>query len=392
VVDGLQNIKLWRDSVEEELEVSKYLNASLLKTVEEHKEKNRLLKRTIKAQKKELKALRKSLFVGQTFKRKRESDDFSVLTHTHEVEEVDVVELDNLENVPLTLKELETGVSDSGIAVGGHEVISIHSEKEFEVDYRNVIVKMEPLSLADLASEVVEPEVEPEVEETVEEEEVVEPEVEEVVEPEVEEVVEPEVEEEVVEPEVEETVEEEEVVETEVEPVEEETVEEEVEEVEEVEEEEETVEEEEETEINKNITENVMEVEEDEYYEIEIQGKKYYVSNETNSVIYAFEESEEIGEPVGQYVDGKPVFHTVTEEEEEIAAEEVAEEEPEEVVEEITAEEEEPEEEEEFYMIKIKNIRYYITNETDSEIYSYGKDGDLGELVGKYVNGKPTFE
>lgn len=39
VVDGLQNIKLWRDGVEEELEVSKYLNASLLKTVEEQKEK-----------------------------------------------------------------------------------------------------------------------------------------------------------------------------------------------------------------------------------------------------------------------------------------------------------------------------------------------------------------
>ena len=331
VVDGLQNIKLWRDSVEEELEVSKYLNASLLKTVEEHKQKNKLLKQTIKAQKKELKALRKSLFVGQTFKRKRESDDFSVLTHTHEVEEVDAVELDNLENVPLTLKELETGVSDSGIEVVGHEVISIHSEEDFEVDYRNVIVKMEPLSLADLASEVVEPEVEEEVEPEVEE-----------VEEEVEE--EPEVE---VEPEVE------------------------------------PVEEEEKTEINKNITENIMEVEEDEYYETEIQGKKYYISNETNSVIYAFEESEEIGEPVGQYVDGKPVFHAVTEEEEEIAEENAAEE---------IAEEEEPEEEEEFYMIKIKNIRYYITNETDSEIYSYGKDGDLGELVGKYVNGKPTFE
>jgi hypothetical protein len=359
VVDGLQNIKLWRDSVEEELEVSKYLNSSLLKTVEEHKEKNRELKRIIKAQKKELKALRKSLSLeGQTFKRKREADDFSVLTQTHEMEEFDVVELD----LPLTLKELETGVSDSGV---GHEVISIHSEDDFEVDYRNVIVKMETLTLADLASEVVEPEVEPEVK----------PEVEHVVEPEVEHV------EEVVEETVEEVVEE--TVEEVVEEVEEEVVVEEVEEEVVVEEvvEEETVEEEEEeevveekTEINKNITENVMEVEEDEYYETEIQGKKYYISNETNSVIYAFEESEEIGDVVGQYVDGKPVFHAVTKEEE--VAEKVVEE----------------EEEEEFYMIKIKNIRYYITNETNSEIYSYGKDGDLGELVGKYVNGKLTFE
>jgi YHS domain-containing protein len=368
VVDGLQNIKLWRDSVEEELEVSKYLNSSLLKTVEEHKEKNRELKRIIKAQKKELKALRKSLSLeGQTFKRKREADDFSVLTQTHEMEEFDVVELD----LPLTLKELETGVSDSGV---GHEVISIHSEDDFEVDYRNVIVKMETLTLADLASEVVEPEVEHEVEPEVEhvEEVVVEEVVVEVVEETVEEVVEEEVVEDVEEEEevvVEDVEEEEEVVE--------ETVEEEEEVVEEtVEEEEEVVEEK--TEINKNITENVMEVEEDEYYETEIQGKKYYISNETNSVIYAFEESEEIGDVVGQYVDGKPVFHAVTKEEkvaEEVAEEEVAE-----------------EEEEEFYMIKIKNIRYYITNETDSEIYSYGKDGDLGELVGKYVNGKPTFE
>ena len=360
VVDGLQNIKLWRDSVEEELEVSKYLNASLLKTVEEHKQKNRLLKQTIKEQKKELKAMRKSLSLeSQNFKRKREADDFSVLNQTHELEE-DVVELD----LPLTLKELETGVAvyDSGV---GYEVISIHSEDEFEVDYRDVIVKMEPLSLADLASEVVKEVVEHVMEEVIETvEEVVEEEVIEIVE---EETVIETVEEEVVEEEVvEETVEEEVVVE--------EVVEEEV-----VEEEEEVVEEK--TEINKNITENVMEVEEDEYYETEIQGKKYYISNETNSVIYAFEESEEIGDAVGQYVDGKPVFHSVTKEEE------VAEEVVEEVVEEVAEEEEE-----EFYMIKIKNIRYYITNETDSEIYSYGKDGDLGELVGKYVNGKPTFE
>ena len=377
VVDGLQNIKLWRDSVEEELEVSKYLNASLLKTVEEHKQKNRLLKQTIKEQKKELKAMRKSLSLeSQNFKRKREADDFSVLTQTHELEE-DVVELD----LPLTLKELETGVAvyDSGV---GYEVISIHSEDEFEVDYRDVIVKMEPLSLADLASEVVKEVVEHVKEEVIETvEEVVEEEVIEIVE---EETVEETVEEEVIEIVEEETVietVEEEVVEEEVveETVEEEVVVEEVVEEEVVEEEEEVVEEK--TEINKNITENVMEVEEDEYYETEIQGKKYYISNETNSVIYAFEESEEIGDAVGQYVDGKPVFHSVTKEEE------VAEEVVEEVVEEVAEEEEE-----EFYMIKIKNIRYYITNETDSEIYSYGKDGDLGELVGKYVNGKPTFE
>ena len=364
VVDGLQNIKLWRDGVEEELEVSKYLNASLLKTVEEHKEKNRALKKKLKAQKKELKAMRKSMFMGQTFKRKRDSDDFSVLTQTHEVEE----------DVPFTLKELETGVSNSGVSFGC-EVISIHSDDEFEVDYHDIIVKMEPLSLEDLTSEVVvkeevvkeviEPVVEP-VEEEVVEEEVVEEEVE-------EEVVEEEVEEEVVE----EEVVEEEVVEEEVEEVVEEEVEEEVEEVVEEEEVEEVVEEEVKTEINKNITENIMEVEEDEYYEIEIQGKKYYISNETNSAIYAFEESEEIGDVVGKYVDGKPVFHAVTEEE---------------VVEEEEAEEEVADEEEEFYMIKIKNMRYYVTNENDSEIYAYGKDGDLGDLVGKYVNGKPTFE
>ena len=372
VVDGLHNIKLWRDSVEEELEVSKYLNASLLKTVEEQKEKNRALKQTIKAQKKELKAMRKSLSLeGQNFKRKREADDFSVLTQTHEVEEFDVVQLD----LPLTLKELETGVAVSG-SVFGHEVISIHSEDDFEVDYRDVIVKMEPLTLADLVSEVVVEVVEPVVEEEVEEEvvETVEPEVEPVVETVEEEVVET-VEEEVVEEEVEEVVEEE-VEEEEVEEV----VEEEVETVEEVVEEEVETVKEEKTEINKNIVETAMEVEEDEYYEIEIQGKKYYISNETNSVIYAFEESEEIGEPVGQYVDGKPVFHAVTEE----AVEEVAEE--------IAEEEVAEEEEEEFYMIKIKNMRYYVTNETNSEIYAYGKDGDLGDLVGKYVNGKPTFE
>ena len=63
-----------------------------------------------------------------------------------------------------------------------------------------------------------------------------------------------------------------------------------------------------------------------------------------------------------------------------------------EIDEEAAEEEVAEEEEEEFYMIKIKNMRYYVTNESNSEIYAYGKDGDLGDLVGKYVNGKPTFE
>ena len=49
--------------------------------------------------------------------------------------------------------------------------------------------------------------------------------------------------------------------------------------------------------------------EEEDVYEIEINGKTYYVSNELNSVIYAADESGDITIEAGVYKNGKPVFN-----------------------------------------------------------------------------------
>ena len=70
------------------------------------------------------------------------------------------------------------------------------------------------------------------------------------------------------------------------------------------EEEEEVVEEEAEEE-----EEVVEEESEEEVFEIEIKGKSYYTTNETNGTIYNIDENEEIGEEIGKFENGKPVFY-----------------------------------------------------------------------------------
>ena len=150
--------------------------------------------------------------------------------------------------------------------------------------------------------EVLEEEVSDNEEVSIEIEEVIVSKVEVVVEEEEEVVVEDEEEEE-----------EEEVVEEEV--VEEEVVEEEEEEEEEVvvvEEEEEAEEEvvvsEEEEEEEVVVSEEVVEEEED-VYEIQINGKTYYVMNEIDSTIYEADEDGEITIDAGIYKNGTPTFH-----------------------------------------------------------------------------------
>jgi hypothetical protein len=49
------------------------------------------------------------------------------------------------------------------------------------------------------------------------------------------------------------------------------------------------------------------------------------------------------------------------------------------------------EEEEGVYEVKIKTKTYYVTNETNGTIYAVASDGEVGDEVGKYVDGKPTF-
>jgi len=241
------------------------------------------------------------------------------------------------------------------------------SEQESEPEPE---VELVPVKKENIVYEIIEePEPDQTEEEVVEEEseEVVEEESDEVVEEESEEVVEEESEE-VVEEESEEVVEEE-VVEEVVEEESEEVVEEEV--VEEVveEESEEVVEEESEEVVEEESEEVVEEESEEGVYEITINGTRYYVSNETDSTIYAVADDDEIGDEVGAFVNGKATFHK--EQKVEDAEEEVVEE----------------EEEEGVYEITINGTRYYVSNETDSTIYAVADDDEIGDEVGVFVNG-----
>jgi hypothetical protein len=119
--------------------------------------------------------------------------------------------------------------------------------------------------------------------------------------------------------------------------------------------------------LEKEEEEVAAEEAEEELYETTINGKAYYVTNETNGPIYAIAEDEEVGDEIGKFVNGKAIFQESS------------------TAPEATAEEVE------LYQIKINGIEYAVENETNGPIYELIFDGDVGEQVGKYVNGKPTF-
>jgi hypothetical protein len=99
-------------------------------------------------------------------------------------------------------------------------------------------------------------------------------------------------------------------------------------------------------------------------------------------------EVEVVEEEEVEVVEEEEVEVEVVEEEEV----EVVEEEEVEVVEEEEVEVEVVEEEEEgVYETVIGNKKYYITNETDGDIYSILEDGEIGDVIGKYVNSVPQF-
>jgi len=123
-------------------------------------------------------------------------------------------------------------------------------------------------------------------------------------EPETEEVVDTEEVEEAPEPEPEPTPDEE----PEPDAAEEEVAEEAEEEVDEEEVDEEEVAEEE---VAEEAEEEVAEEDDSEYFQVSINGKDYCTSNTTNGAIYEITEEEEIGDKVGKYVDGKPIFDSV---------------------------------------------------------------------------------
>ena len=54
-------------------------------------------------------------------------------------------------------------------------------------------------------------------------------------------------------------------------------------------------------------------------------------------------------------------------------------------------EEEEEEEEEEVEEIDIEGEKYYASGNKVGNIYEYLEDGDVGDVVGNYVNGVPII-
>ena len=116
------------------------------------------------------------------------------------------------------------------------------------------------------------------------------------------------------------------------------------------------------------------------------------VEEETEDV----EETEEVEEEETeeeQVEETEDVEQVVEEEEEEEQVEETEEEEQvvEEEEEQVEEEVEEVEEEEGVYEITIKGKRYYTTNETSGLIFSVLDDDDVGDEIGKFVNGKPVW-
>ena len=108
------------------------------------------------------------------------------------------------------------------------------------------------------------------------------------------------------------------------------------------------------------------------------------------------EEEEVMVEEVEEVI-VEEVVEEETEEEEEVVVEEVVEEEEteeEEVVEtvEVIEEEEETEEEEEeFEEVVIKGVTYCTNDAQNGEIYAVSDEGELGDMVGNFVNGKAVF-
>jgi hypothetical protein len=92
--------------------------------------------------------------------------------------------------------------------------------------------------------------------------------------------------------------------------VEEDDEQEDVEEDEEQEDVEEDEEQEEAEEEQEEEEEQVQEEEEVEVVEVEIKGKMYFTTNETSGIIYECLADGDIGDEIGKFVKGKPVFNT----------------------------------------------------------------------------------
>ena len=132
---------------------------------------------------------------------------------------------------------------------------------------------------------------------------------------------------------------------------------------------------------NKEMLETVSKVDE----EVETEETVSKVDEEVETVS---EEQEALKEEAVSEEQEAVKEETVSEEQEE---EEAKEEQEEEQAEEEEEEEEAEEEEEEVSMVHINGKHYYATNERNGTIYEMLEDEEIGEEVGKYVNGIPVF-
>jgi hypothetical protein len=119
--------------------------------------------------------------------------------------------------------------------------------------------------------------------------------------------------------------------------------------------------------------------EEEDEQEVEVEAE------EENAVEEEEEEEQNAVEEEEQNAVEEEEQNAVEEEEQNAVEEEEQEEEQ------NAVEEEEQEEEEEVYEVVIYSKTYYVTNEKDSVIYGVDADGEIGDELGKYVNGVPSF-
>jgi len=148
---------------------------------------------------------------------------------------------------------------------------------------------------------------------------------------------------------------------------------------------------------NKEMLETVSKVDE----EVETEETVSKVDEEVETVSEeqealkeeAVSEEQEAEETVSEEQEEEEAKEEQEEEqaEEEEEEEQEEEEEAEEEEEEQEEEEEAEEEEEEVSMVHINGKHYYATNERNGTIYEMLEDEEIGEEVGKYVNGIPVF-
>ena len=129
--------------------------------------------------------------------------------------------------------------------------------------------------------------------------------------------------------------------------------------------------------------EDAEEVEEEEVDEEEVEEEE---EEEEEVEEEEVEEEEVEEEEVEEEEEEEEEVEEEEVEEEEVEEEEVEEEEVEDA--DASVAEEDAGEEEGVYEVKIKNKTYYVTNETNGTIYAVEADGEVGEEVGKYVDGK----